>query len=47
MTSSVPELTVITDPRRQSTAKIAVDRRMPIRSITNPPIRTMKMFGML
>ena len=38
---------VMTDPRRQRRAKMNVDFFVPRRSMMNPPIRTMNMFGTL
>ena len=38
---------VMAGPTKESTAKIINDFRSPIRSITNPPMTTVKMLGKL
>jgi hypothetical protein len=47
ITQSWGESAVMTAPRKQSRPKSIVPFRVPIRSISRPPSRTMKTFGML
>ena len=45
ITASVPLSAVSTAPAKHSTPKMSVARRMPMRSMTIPPIRTITMLG--